>query len=289
MSSITLIGPGAVGLTVAAALIDNGHEVAFVSRQPFATLIVDDRDGLFRLHPAQLSNPPAVTDWVLICTKAHQTASAAEAIRQATGPETCIAVLQNGVEHADRLAPFVTDTTPVVPVVVDIPGVKIASGHVAWRGRATLAVQDNEPGRAFTALFESSFIMASTTPDLTTKMWRKLCVNAPAGAVLALTRQPMGVFHRAGVADIARALLAECIAVGRAEGAQLPDSVLDEQMAGYMSASPSDSNSMLEDVRAGRESEWDARNAVLVRKGLKHGIPTPVSAALVPLLAALVG
>ena len=33
--------------------------------------------------------------------------------------------------------------------------------------------------------------------------------------------------------------------------------------------------------------EWDARNGVIVRKGAFHGIPTPVSAALVPLLAAL--
>ena len=38
---------------------------------------------------------------------------------------------------------------------------------------------------------------------------------------------------------------------------------------------------------AGRETEWDARNAVIVRKGARHGIATPVSAALVPLLAAL--
>ena len=33
--------------------------------------------------------------------------------------------------------------------------------------------------------------------------------------------------------------------------------------------------------------EWNARNGVVVRKAAKHGIAVPVSAALVPLLAAI--
>ena len=44
---------------------------------------------------------------------------------------------------------------------------------------------------------------------------------------------------------------------------------------------------MYADRMVGREMEWDARNAVIVRKGARHGIEAPVSAALVPLLAAL--
>ena len=53
-----------------------------------------------------------------------------------------------------------------------------------------------------------------------------------------------------------------------------------------MSAGPDEGNSMYADRMAGRETEWDARNAVIVRKGARHGIATPVSAVLVPLLAA---
>ena len=77
------------------------------------------------------------------------------------------------------------------------------------------------------------------------------------------------------------------VAVGRAEGAKLDDSLIERQMEAFMNAAPDEGNSMYADRIAGRVTEWDARNAVIVRKGARHGIPTPVSAALAPLLAAL--
>jgi 2-dehydropantoate 2-reductase len=47
--------------------------------------------------------------------------------------------------------------------------------------------------------------------------------------------------------------------------------------------------SMLVDREAGRALEWDARNGVVARLGAQHGIPTPISDVLVPLLAAASG
>jgi 2-dehydropantoate 2-reductase len=43
---------------------------------------------------------------------------------------------------------------------------------------------------------------------------------------------------------------------------------------------------MLYDRRAGRPLELDARNGVIVRRGARHGIPTPLNAALCAVLAA---
>ena len=40
------------------------------------------------------------------------------------------------------------------------------------------------------------------------------------------------------------------------------------------------------DAESGRELEWDARNGVVRRLAVRHGIPTPVSDVVVPLLAA---
>jgi 2-dehydropantoate 2-reductase len=44
--------------------------------------------------------------------------------------------------------------------------------------------------------------------------------------------------------------------------------------------------SILSDLEAGRPLEWDIRNGVVARRGRTHGIPTPISDILVPLLAA---
>jgi len=46
-------------------------------------------------------------------------------------------------------------------------------------------------------------------------------------------------------------------------------------------------NSMLADRMAGRPMEIDARNGVIVRRGGKHGINTPLNRMLVALLQTL--
>ena len=43
---------------------------------------------------------------------------------------------------------------------------------------------------------------------------------------------------------------------------------------------------MMADREAARPMEWDIRNGVLIRKARAHGIATPISDVLVPLLAA---
>ena len=44
--------------------------------------------------------------------------------------------------------------------------------------------------------------------------------------------------------------------------------------------------SILADREQGQPLEWDVRNAVIQRRGSVHGIPTPISDVVVPLLAA---
>ena len=294
MTTIAIIGPGAIGLTAGAALMDNGHDVTFAGRQGFDLVTIKTEEGIFRRHVAKSiiaksmidSHVPAA-DWVLVCTKAYQTLGAADAIRSAAGPGTRVAVLQNGVEHAERLAPILPADVRIVPVVVDMPAGRLGRGEVLWRGRAGLLVQDTDDGRAFCNLFAGTFAIAQAVDDLKTRMWRKLCVNAPSGAILCLTGRPMDVFHAPGIADLARAILRECVAVGRADGAELSGEIVEAQMQSFLDAAPDETNSMFDDFVAGNDTEWDARNGVIVRKGAQHGVPTPVSASLVPLLAAL--
>lgn len=54
-----------------------------------------------------------------------------------------------------------------------------------------------------------------------------------------------------------------------------------------LAAAPEDlTTSMLTDHLAGRPLEWDIRNGVISRKAASHGLPTPISDVIVPLLAA---
>jgi 2-dehydropantoate 2-reductase len=119
-------------------------------------------------------------------------------------------------------------------------------------------------------------------------MWRKLALNC-AGAVSALTLKPAGIAVSEGIGDIMRALVHECIAVGRAEGAVLDDALVEEIIAGYRNGPPGAINSLHADRLAGRPIEIDARNGAVVRIGRRHDVATPVNRMIVALLEAACG
>ena len=290
MSRITLIGPGAIGCAIGGALIEAGHTVTFAARQAFTHLTLRKENQPPTVYPAAVVTDPdqvPEADWVLLCVKAFSVPSAAAWLTAAIGPQTNLAVLQNGVEQRETVAGLVPAATPVVPVIIDLPASRSAPGYVTWKRIATVTVPEGPEGQAFAALFAGSFVTAEATGGFVTSAWLKLCNNAPSGAVLALTGQRMRVMHEPGIADVVRAILKECIAVGRAEGANLDEPIIERQLQAFLAAGGDDGNSMFEDRMAGHEMEWDARNGVIVRKAAKHGIAVPVSAALVPLLAAI--
>ncbi|GAA0536762.1 2-dehydropantoate 2-reductase [Rhizomicrobium palustre] len=290
MARISLIGPGAIGSAVGGALLDAGHEVTFCARKAFTRLSVRKEDERPKMHLVNVVTAPedlSEADWVLVCVKTYQVPGVADWLKAAVTPGAKVAVLQNGIEQRENVEPFVPEGTEIVPVIIDLPASRKAPGEVVWKRIAQAFVPEGEAGKAFVALFEGSFLTAETTEDFVTRGWLKLCNNAPSGAVLALTGLPLGVMHSPGVAEVARAILTECIAVGRADGAKLDDELIERQMQAFLSAPAQEGNSMYEDRMAGRPMEWSARNAVILRKGEKHGIATPVSAVVVPLLQAI--
>jgi 2-dehydropantoate 2-reductase len=292
MAQIAIVGPGAIGCVVAAALIESGnHQVTLCARSLFDRVVIKSRDAELLRVPAQVIDDirqAQRADWVMVCTKAHQTASAAGWIAATVGEGTQIAVLQNGVEHEARVASILPRENPVLPVIVRLPAERIAPGVVIMDGIAALTVPEGASGRAFAALFSDTRIAASTTLDFVTEAWSKLCLNAANGAIMALTEQTLAVMREPQVAELARSIIRECITVGRAEGAKLDDSMADK-LVNQMIATPhaeTHGNSMYYDRMAGRPLEYDARNGVIVRLGARHGIPTPINSALVALMSA---
>ena len=284
---IAVIGPGAIGGVVAAWLAQTPqHDLTLCARTGFDRLEVDAPGGPIAAAPRVITRPDEgePVDWVLIATKAYDAAGAAAWLPRLLGEGTRVAVLQNGVEHVERFAPFL-DPARITPAVVDIPAERLAPGRILQRRAGSIVVPAGAAGEAFVRLFEATPIAVSTSADFTTVAWRKLAVNC-AGAVSALTLQPAGVSRRDDVAELMRGLVRECVAVGRTVGAELPEPLADEVVEGYRAAPPESLNSMHADRLAGRPMEVDARNGVIVRLGARAGVPTPLNAAVTALLDA---
>src|SRR5690349_780375 len=118
---IALIGPGAIGATVAAWLAQSPNlALTLCARTPVGLLEIETPGGTIAAEPKVLTDPAEArpVDWVLICTKAYDAAGAAAWFDGLVGPETRVAVLQNGVEHVARFAPYLP-VERILPAVVD--------------------------------------------------------------------------------------------------------------------------------------------------------------------------
>jgi len=287
-ATAAVVGVGAVGSVFAAALQDTGRVDAVLCVRSPREAAVRGVDGqVTTLTSAMVTSARDAcgpVDWVLLAVKAHQTAAAAEWLGPLAGPRTTVLVLQNGVDHRERVAPFAGPAT-VLPAIIWCPAEPAGPGLVRQRGPARMVVADDADGRRAAALLAGSRVEVELTGDFVTAAWRKLTLNV-IGALMALPVRTTEVFRDQAMAALAERLAAECVAVGRAEGADLDDGLAAAVAARLAGQPPGSASSILTDRRAGRALEWEARNGVVQRLGARHGIPTPVSDVIVPLLAA---
>jgi len=282
------VGPGAVGTTVAALLYKAGHSVTVCGRtaRDGIELRPDGEDpivvpGPVHTDPGDVTGPVGV---VLLAVKATQNDDAAGWLARLCGEHTIVTVLQNGVEQVEQVQPH-CPTSSVIPGIVWYSAETQPQGWVRLRGEAALVLPSGPAAETVAELLRGAGCRVDCDPDFITASWRKLLTNALAG-FMALSGRRSGMFRRDDVFELSRRYVSECVAVARAEGAQLPDSVIDE-MAGLFRHAPEDmGTSILTDRINRRPMEWDIRNGVIIRKARAHGLATPISDVLVPLLAA---
>jgi 2-dehydropantoate 2-reductase len=285
---IAVVGPGAVGTTVAAYLFAAGHRVLVCGRTPRSQVELrpDDADSI--TVPGPVCTDPDETKGavgvVLLAVKATQNAEAARWLARLCDEHTVVVVLQNGVEQVEQVQPLCPSST-VIPGIVWFSAETQPEGWVRLRGEARLALPTGPAASTFAEMWRTAGGTADCDPDFVTAAWRKLLVNAVAG-LMVLTGRRAGMFRRDDLAEVAARYAAECLEVARAEGAQLGDDVAGGTVEMFRQAPTDMGTSMLADREAGRRQEWDIRNGVIIRKARAHGIATPISDVLVPLLAA---
>ncbi|WP_196771647.1 oxidoreductase [Mycobacterium colombiense] len=287
-TNIALVGPGAVGTTVAALLYRAGHPVMVCGRTPRDAIELrpDGADpivvpGPVRTDPAEVTAP---VDVVLLAVKATQNDAAAGWLARLCDVHTIVVVLQNGVEQVEQVQPH-CPLSPVIPGIVWYSAQAQPEGWVRLRSEAALVLPSGPSGQAVAELLRGAGCHVDCDPDIITAAWHKLLTNALAG-FMALARRRSGMFRRDDVAELSRRYVAECLAVARAEGARLADGVADELVDMFRSVAEDMSTSILTDAEHQRAMEWDIRNGVIIRKGRAHGLATPISDVIVPLLAA---
>jgi len=285
--TVALVGPGAIGTTVAAALHEVGRTPTICGRSAREHLELRDDHarvlvpGPVRTDPAEITS---TFDLVFVAVKSTQVEASAPWLSALCSANTVVCVLQNGVEQQALVAPHVPGS-PVLPSVVWFPAQRQPDASVWLRGQARLTLPDAPATDVALAALRDTRCSVDVAADFTSVAWRKLLQNAAAG-LMVLTGRRSGMFARTDIAELSLAYLRECLEVARAEGATLGDEIPQAILDGFQSSPADLGTSILADRQAGRPLEWDSRNGVVLRRGRSHGIATPISDLVVPLLAA---
>ena len=147
---IALIGPGAIGSTVAAFLHAAGHPVLLCGHTPRESIEVrpDDHDpivlpGPVHTDPAEVDGP---VDVVFLAVKDTQNEQAGAWLARLCDENTVVCALQNGVEQVERVGRFCPSST-VVPAAVWISAEAQPDGWVRVRTGRSAGAAGHRGGR----------------------------------------------------------------------------------------------------------------------------------------------
>ncbi len=289
--TVAVVGLGSIGGVVAACLRDaDQHDVIACVRHPLSHLVLEHPDGIVDVSLRALTDPAQAepVDWVLLCTKAHETVSTAPWLERLCRPSTKVAVLQNGIDHVARVGPLVRGAA-IVPTIVYYNGERLAIDRVRLRHVSghDLLVPNDVAGCSFAQLFDGTPLTVSVSGDFTTFLWRKLLINAVANPITALTRQRQAVLHRDDVRTLCLAVLDEAVKVARADGARLDRDEAAETLSTLLTFPPEAGTSMYFDCLAGKPLEIEALTGAIVAAGERRAIETPLNRVLLTLLRAI--
>ena len=160
-------------------------------------------------------------------------------------------------------------------------------GHVRHHGRGELVIGQAGQSEAIASAFRLAGVPVDISANVMGALWAKLVVNCAYNALSAIAQRPYGeLVQAAGIPQVMREIVEECLAVARAARVELPGD-MHEAVRGIARTMPGQFSSTAQDLSRGKPTEIDHLNGFVVRKGEALGVPTPVNRTLVALVKLL--
>jgi 2-dehydropantoate 2-reductase len=296
---IAVVGAGAIGGFLAAALARAGNTVAVVARGEHAEAIrrnglsVESDLGAFSV-PVTVSDDLRTLgafDFLLLAFKAHQWPSLLEQVAPFAGTDTPVVTIQNGVPFWYVREPPLRSVDPggtigdlfpdthVIGAVVHVSGEIVAPGRIRQSGGLRYLFGDPGGGcgshvAELVQLFKHAGLAAEADSQIRQTVWLKLVNNAGLNTVSVLremTIKPM--LEEVEAREEVRRLMIEALRVGQAIGV-VGDVDVDARIA-YAARLDNVKTSMLQDFEHRRPLEIDPILGAVCELGERYGVETP--------------
>lgn len=310
---ICVFGAGAIGGHAAARLARGGAEVSVVARGPQLAAIqanglrVEAPDASFSAPVRAAQDPAALgpQDAVLVTVKAPALPAVAAAIAPLLRPDTAVAFVMNGIpwwyaggESLPRLDPG--------DAVREAVGLDRTLGGVVWSActvvePGVVRVQsessrivlgrpdgaDSPVGQRIADHLKDGGMGGKVVPDIRRELWVKLLNNLTNGPICLLSRADMKTtFSEPALREAALRILQEGLSIAAAEGHALEEGA--EQRI-LRSITLAHKPSILQDVEAGRPTEFASLFEAALDIGRARGVSTPMLDTMVALARVATG
>ena len=310
---VLVVGAGAIGGVIAAALTTHGRPVQVLDADP-AHVAHLRHPGLVtdRLGTVTTTRIDAVTDvddlggrftTAIITVKAPRLAAALGPLAGRDLVDTYLS-LGNGLVQ-DRIG-AVVGADRLVTGVVEWGATNLGAGHVAQTttGPFVIGEPDGTTSARLTGIAELLTDVADvrTTPDIRGQVWSKLLVNSAMSGLGAVTglrygqiaadplgrRALYGLWREGWDVGVAQHLRLDTVlgvhpdelAVRPGHPVEAADRALDAAMA----VAAATKASMSQDLERGIPTEVDVINGGVVTTGRRLGLPTPLNARVVDIV-----
>jgi 2-dehydropantoate 2-reductase len=301
-----VLGAGAIGAYVGAALARGGADVTLVARGP--QLAALQRDGVhvrsargdFHVHPAATDDFDAVrdADVVFVALKAYSLTAIAPQLGAALQPGAATIWAQNGLpwwffqSFGGALAGITLESVDPGGVIARSIPAESVLGTVVYCAaelvepgvvrhvegtRFTLGEPDGSSSKRSSEIsgaFARGGLKAPVEARVREQIWLKLIGNVAFNPISALTGATLGQLGElAEVRAVLLAMFAECTLVSDRLGIELPVSLERRLEAGF--AVGDHKTSMLQDLEAGKPLELECMTGAIVELARRLEIAVP--------------
>jgi 2-dehydropantoate 2-reductase len=278
MTTVAVLGPGAIGGLLGVRLGQAGHDVTMIGRHPADVTVA----GLTLTAPAGR----AVTTWpdsrpylthavevLIVAVKATQLIDAAARVPAALIADGTVVPFLNGIDHLPYLRAVYPAGTVAATIVVE--ATKLGDGTIEQATpSAAITLAAGSGTAAAAGLLDVPGLEVTVRDGEAQVMWQKLCMLATYALLTTAAGQAIGP-AREQFASWVGPLVGEACAAAAMHGAKIDPAGVEAQIRGLPAEARS---SMLKDRLAGREPEVDAIAGPILRTLGLAGAPVTLRA-----------
>ncbi len=291
-----VIGAGAVGASVAAAMTKAGFTVDVIARGEKLNVMKlcgiqvvrgAESETVCPVHAFAEETYQAQPDVIFVSVKGYSLESILPLLRRISTPKTVVIPLLNIYGTGGRLQKelpqsLVTDGCIYIAASMPSPAVVERQGEIF---RIVFGVREKSEYRPILKQIETDLEKSGITPILSDHIRRdalkKYAYVSPMAAAGLYFDADAAVFQKPGEPrDTFVMLMREMDALSRAMNAAFDMDIVQTNLDILDALSPDASTSMQRDIREGHKSEIDGLVFEPVRMGRQYGVPTPCYAKI---------